>query len=535
MSIYRVRLGEKAEIAAEAFSRGFIGVGFSFELDLSGYPPEREAFIRQLLPEHRKANPEATERKSRYACGVMWRMVHEMQKEDAVISCGTDGHFRLGQIVGKYGYEPGKDLPHRRKVEWHETTIPLDELSGALKSSVLDRHTIVEVTQHREEIFGWTTGVFAPALEPVMCVICWNGNGWGIPWKNRRKETKHPSFLEKHGFGHEEWLNRSEWLLEDFRYAHLEGLQGKSPGSAFDVLLYSQPEPGKGNWFLVGRIRGAVRLDRQEALWAKSAYEENGWLEQMRREVENIGADQHGLPPYGGRGVAIGMKNGDFDVANIKYAPDTIEIYPEPQPRPKPSGACYHGAAYPWPEGENPPPPAARKTPEARRAPYSEKDVLRKAAKEAVITQWQNRIQNRMLNDLRARGERVKPEQHVDSLKKRRADLCVFRKAGKVEKRIFIEIKCMDTARESIRLALGQLLEYTHYPDKSPHAVSLAEKMVIVGHRYENEKDKAYIRFLGRHYGVNMEYYCFDWKWGKETYDRLLKLQRLPNGRDENG
>ena len=70
----------------------------------------------------------------------------------------------------------------------------------------------------------------------------------------------------------------------------------------------------------------------------------------------------------------------------------------------------------------------------------------------------------------------------------------------------YFEIKT-DSAKKSIREALGQILEYTHYPN-----MKRATKMFIVGPQQPDDKDIAYMDFIRKTYGIPVwfRWYSFE-------------------------
>ena len=65
----------------------------------------------------------------------------------------------------------------------------------------------------------------------------------------------------------------------------------------------------------------------------------------------------------------------------------------------------------------------------------------------------------------------------------------------------FFEVKTHDTARACIREALGQILEYNHYPN-----TKRADKMFIVGPTKPSKEELQYIQLLQQQYRMNISY-----------------------------
>jgi hypothetical protein len=73
--------------------------------------------------------------------------------------------------------------------------------------------------------------------------------------------------------------------------------------------------------------------------------------------------------------------------------------------------------------------------------------------------------------------------------------------------RTFIEIKMELSARRCICLALGQLLEYAHYPDSDK-----AERLLVVGAIPAKDEEALYLRELRRRYAIPLYYTHWDWE-----------------------
>ncbi len=72
-------------------------------------------------------------------------------------------------------------------------------------------------------------------------------------------------------------------------------------------------------------------------------------------------------------------------------------------------------------------------------------------------------------------------------------------------KKIYFELKTADTVKLSIRQALGQLLEYNHYPDKNS-----ADKLIIVTRTEITRQDIQYLTGLRSRYNIPVYYQQFD-------------------------
>lgn len=54
--------------------------------------------------------------------------------------------------------------------------------------------------------------------------MAYNSSGWQHPTGDARREEASGTYNSDNGFGHEDWLFRSEWQIEGWRYAFLQGV-----------------------------------------------------------------------------------------------------------------------------------------------------------------------------------------------------------------------------------------------------------------------------------------------------------------------
>ena len=104
------------------------------------------------------------------------------------------------------------------------------------------------------------------------------------------------------------------------------------------------------------------------------------------------------------------------------------------------------------------------------------------------------KIQNAVANLLKTQYSNIQLESGTDESAKQRVDIKGFSKSEKEWH--FFEVKTV-SAKRCIREALGQILEYAHYPN-----LDLAKKLFIVGPEPPDEKDKAYIKLLRDKYSL---------------------------------
>lgn len=111
-----------------------------------------------------------------------------------------------------------------------------------------------------------------------------------------------------------------------------------------------------------------------------------------------------------------------------------------------------------------------------------------------IIDPLHKKIQNAVVKLLKEQYTNLQMESGADKTGKQRVDIKGFSKYE--NEWHFFEVKTM-SAKRSIREALGQILEYAHYPN-----VNHARKLFIIGPEPPDEKDKAYMQLLREKYNL---------------------------------
>lgn len=115
---------------------------------------------------------------------------------------------------------------------------------------------------------------------------------------------------------------------------------------------------------------------------------------------------------------------------------------------------------------------------------------------EYVMSLQHNELSNMMVDYLKKMGySKVKAEENYVDIK------CV----DKDGKTIFFELKTAQTVKSAIREALGQLLEYNHYPNTNK-----ADKLIIVTKYEPEQEDIQYLTGLRLVYNIPVYYQYFD-------------------------
>ena len=149
------------------------------------------------------------------------------------------------------------------------------------------------------------------------CRICWNTAGWRKPTGDASTIEFGATYVATHGFGHEEWLFNFEWLIDGFRYGFLQPIgkfYGRYSGETCSILLYTvTPEK---ETLLVGRIDDVYVPERAELDHVLQVSMENGWIDTMRFDVEQVEGELEELEDPE-----------PTVIANIRFRPEDVEIF----------------------------------------------------------------------------------------------------------------------------------------------------------------------------------------------------------------
>lgn len=318
--------------------------------------------------------------------------------------------------------------------------------------------------------------------------IAYNSSGWIRPTGDAKKEEAAGSYNSDNGFGHEEWLFRSEWQIDGWRYAFLQGVNKSRARllreeQAFDVTLYTI-EPDKRRRY-VADIYGVECLDSTQAADAVKAFREMGWYDTMRQEIRAVG----------GKDAMLGNSPQASDILNVRFRADRVVLFP-PGTYAAPDDPINRITRYLLSEKST----VFRARPTSARGGRAGRDEAddffqfqRSSVAPVICTPEHRRMQAILLEQLRteAPGARIVCEEdYVDVLLETKDSLTLF------------EIKTDLVAQYVIRQAIGQLLEYAYRRPRRNKRIQL----VIVGRSSLSREDQAYLTTLRDEFGLPLAY-----------------------------
>jgi len=164
-SYYRIMLGRQSVHAEECFNGNFIGTGFLGGIDLTGKFPENwRDFNREFIPVWLKENPGKSKIPAGLACGALWTVSKGIQNGDIVLCPNGSGSYKVGEVVENYAYHAGKNLPHRRAVQWYPKMIERSDMSDSLQNSTGSIGTVANISKFTEELDRLIAGSAPPTI-----------------------------------------------------------------------------------------------------------------------------------------------------------------------------------------------------------------------------------------------------------------------------------------------------------------------------------------------------------------------------------
>ncbi|MBE4720511.1 endonuclease NucS domain-containing protein [Pseudarthrobacter sp. AB1] len=147
-----VRQGTRGRNAEEMIEAGYMGVDFIGDYDLSPHLGKgSEAFRSAAIQVFLGQEPDKTKVAAGLAAGNLWWACEGITEGDLVLAPKPDRTYQYGVVTGGYEYHPGKNLPHRRRVDWRGS-FSRDDMSTTLASSAGSLMTVFQLTAHASEL-----------------------------------------------------------------------------------------------------------------------------------------------------------------------------------------------------------------------------------------------------------------------------------------------------------------------------------------------------------------------------------------------
>ncbi len=284
--------------------------------------------------------------------------------------------------------------------------------------------------------------------------ITWNEFGWVKPSGPNGKSSSKETHEGRYGYGHEEWLFDTSKIIDGYHYGFLEPIhkqQQAYENRKYDIGLYSIcARDGSRYW--IGRIDNVEVIDADHADRIKTIYQQHGWYDEMKNQVNAAGGDTRDFNTWTG-GQLFNIR---FTIADMNI--DDYELLPPEHP-------LYTVTRYTFLKGDEiviPPPKLPTFEPRNGEPSIDDDDDsggYERQPKFVQVTKKHRQIQQLLVRRLKEdHGVGAVTWEHllengtqVDVVRKEGSDL------------YFYEIKTYPSIRVAIREAMGQLLEYAYW------------------------------------------------------------------------
>lgn len=328
--------------------------------------------------------------------------------------------------------------------------------------------------------------------------ICWNTNNWERPSGKEGKSKNDNSYEKIVSYGHEEWLLDDSRIMSDgYHYGFLQAMNvgsGKHIGQTYDIHLFTI-SPTKQKIY-IGCLHNAIGVDRKEGEAVYEHYKNRGWIKEMEEEVRFVGGKPNDFKPQ--------------FLFNVKFKFSEAEIFRSNQPILKPD-SIFHRYKLMEKKADF----QFLLDKENKIKTLDTTSIVRtNKFGETLIDPRHKKIQNAVVELLKDQYINLCLEKGEESLTSgQRVDIKgIYKKTNEWH---YFEVKT-SSAKQSIREALGQILEYSFYDNKSARAT----KLYIVGPEKPNEKDIDYIKKLREMYNLPIWFRWFSFEDNK-LYDEI--------------
>jgi hypothetical protein len=272
--------------------------------------------------------------------------------------------------------------------------------------------------------------------------------------------------------------------LDGWRYGFLQGAHKQREslkGKTVNVRLYTI-KPSKERLY-VGVLKSAEVLDDETASQAVESLRRGGYLAKMKQEISQVGGDPTAL--------ALGPAR---TTVNIRIRPDSLRIYGTPVAA-KPIDKILRFNRYSMIlAGSHVLKEWAERTRRAWTTPPSTDPITYRLAARLVKV---NRIERKMQKEIKHVLEKKYGKGKVEAERNFR-DLMLTT----ANRRVLIEIKASQSARQAIRNAFGQLLDYAYFANRNKEGTEL----VVIGAGPPTPETGHYLQRLKDQFCLEIKY-----------------------------
>lgn len=375
--------------------------------------------------------------------------------------------------------------------KWHIKDYDDQNLLMLGKISREDGTIYAEITGHIPvaEIKAISSPNKKSLLAQKITRISFNSKGWQCPTGDAREHEAPGTYNHTHGFGHEDWLFRSDWLIDGWRYAFIEGVNKSerklvAAQEAFDLTLFTI-QPDKRRRY-VAIIKAVECLNDQQAEAATNTFREAGWFDTMVEEIKEIGGDATAL---GNSPEAKFILNVRFRLENVVYCKPGEFADPA-----DPIMSLNRYQLYDYDEKMQTNAPSVLRRRRRSEPETVGQKVFRRGTAPTEYTPEHALMQKKLLAELKQEfpgADIAAEEDYVDVSVRTNTELLLF------------EIKSDLMPRVVIRHGLGQILEYAFHPQR---AQKRPLRLILVGRAPLSSDDQIYLELLRQEFLLPIEY-----------------------------
>lgn len=333
--------------------------------------------------------------------------------------------------------------------------------------------------------------------------ICWNTANWKHPSGPEGKSRGKDAYENIVGFGHEEWLLDTTKIMPDgYHYTFLQPINTKHrkhQGQIYDIHLITFNTIYRKKEY-IGCLHNVECLNEEQAKAAYKYYKKVGWLRDMKNDIRFAGGI---IKDMDADGLMFNIRF-KFKDANINCSNRPVIADEDPNTQ---------GLYYTLMDKKG---DFVFEIDEEGNAMTLETNVFVRTTNsgEILIDPLHKKIQNALVEFLKDDYVHLYLEQSDSTLSSRQR-IDVKGKFKATDEWHYFEIKTC-SAKQSIREAFGQIMEYSHYD----HISTRATKLFIVGPEKPDEKDSAYLKKLREMYHIPLwfRWYSFE---DEKLYDEI--------------
>lgn len=436
-----------------------------------------------------------------------WPRIYSGEDKDIFFNVEVNGANQfIGYKLDGY-YETTKSLPphkikllddYKELIKWQWPKISFDNLEDYNWEKLIteSRPYVEKYLSHYNHLKKLLS------KESKICRIVWNTNNWVKP-SGRSGKSTYPSFENDNGFGHEEWLFDGDKIIDGHKYGFLEPInkyRSKYEGKLFNLVLYTRDADTNQDYW-VATLNNVEVISPEEAEQVLEYYKSKGWYDEMKNDLFNLSLDANQLDNWVGDGAE--------KLFNIKF--ESIEINRIPSELiPVLNKNDISSNRYTLMDAN---PSVLERIKEIENSGFSfdntgsgdahlsSKSKRTSVNREIELELKHNIIQTKFLNYLQDKYGKENVKRECKAFGASRIDITRKTDSGYV----FYEIKTYNSLKTSIREGIGQLLEYSLYPN-----VREAESLVLVSHVSPTEEVREYFSHLKQFINLPISYIHFD-------------------------